>query len=329
MADNEKESDNFEKLLQQFINADFDDDEASNPKTKSKADKKTDKKNNNELEAKFTQNATKDSLQLSAQGKTENDEASELLEKDLADVFNEARDDIKKQEEMPQLSMEESELAQALINFGNSVDNVLKSLNKGNFEFGFDISEMYPNYKPRRGKIISSELARGWALLSNLYPDSVGKFDIHSTDEEFLNFAEKINNQDLQLAIISYVEIIIDTESCEISYKMKLAKYQEQHIKKIMYEEYLARKERQQRFIDALKKRDFPVDAERLITNYFRTAQKDVDGAFKALTTNPAIFAPIDFNKIKPRFFGLVKVSPKDGIRLNIEIGKFLKKLKV
>ena len=118
-------------------------------------------------------------------------------------------------------------------------------------------------------------------------------------------------------------------ESCELGYQAKLIRYQETHIKKIMYEEYLARKERQQKFADALKKRNFPVDAERLISNYFRVAQKDFDGAYQALINNPAIFAPIDFSKIKPRFFGLIKVTPKDGIRINAEIGKFLKKLKV
>ena len=131
------------------------------------------------------------------------------------------------------------------------------------------------------------------------------------------------------LAVISYVEILIDMESCELTYQVRLARYQEKHIKRVMYEEYLARKERQQRFIDAVKKRHYPIDADRLITNYFRVAQKDVDGAYKALVTNPAIFAPIDFSKIKPRFFGLVKVSPKDGIRVNLEIGNFMKKLKV
>ena len=96
-----------------------------------------------------------------------------------------------------------------------------------------------------------------------------------------------------------------------------------------MYEEYLARKERQRKFTEALAKKNFPVDADRLVSNYFRVAQKDVDGAYKALTTNPAIFAPIDFSKIKPRFFGILKVTPKDGIRVNLEIGNFLRKLKV
>ncbi|MBR1903783.1 MAG: hypothetical protein IJ824_01225, partial [Alphaproteobacteria bacterium] len=77
------------------------------------------------------------------------------------------------------------------------------------------------------------------------------------------------------------------------------------------------------------KKRKFPIDAERLVANYFRVSQKDFDGAYKALITNPAIFAPIDFSKIKPRLFGLIKVTPKDGIRLNVKIGKFLKNLRI
>ena len=46
------------------------------------------------------------------------------------------------------------------------------------------------------------------------------------------------------------------------------------------------------------------------------------------LTNNPATFAPIEINKIKPRLFGLIKVTPQDGIRVNHEIGEFIKKLK-
>ena len=46
------------------------------------------------------------------------------------------------------------------------------------------------------------------------------------------------------------------------------------------------------------------------------------------LTNNPATFAPIEISKIKPRLFGLIKVTPQDGIRVNREIGDFIKKLK-
>lgn len=265
---------------------------------------------------------------LSEQGQKENEEASREFEEELASTFAEARSAVEEEENKPTLGSEESELAQAIVNYTASIQKLSQTKLNRDFECFFNIDDLYPNYKPSMAAYISADLINGWHLLSEIFPEDVGRFPVSSTDEEFLNFAETLQNQDLQLAVISYVEILIDMESCELTYMAKLAKYQEKHIKKIMYEEYLARKERQQKFTEAVKKKNFPIDAERLISNYFRVAQKDVDGAYKALTTNPAIFAPIDFSKIKPRFFGLIKVSPKDGIRLNIKIGNFLKKLK-
>ena len=266
---------------------------------------------------------------LTEQGQKENDEASDLFEQELANTFAEARAVVEEEKNMPTLGSEESELAQAFVNYQTSVQKLSQNFLKEDFDCTFRIDDLYPNYKPSTGSCISGDLVKGWMVLSKIFPHEIGKFPVSSSDEEFLNFAETLSNQDLQLAVISYVEILIDMESCELTYRAKLAKYQEKHIKKILYEEYLARKERQRKFTEAVQKKNFPIDADRLISNYFRVAQKDVDGAYKALTTNPAIFAPIDFSKIKPRFFGLVKVSPKDGIRINIEIGNFLKKLKV
>lgn len=305
--------DDFEKLLQSFINSKIDDDDET-----SVPEKKEEKPAENPPLPK-----------LSEEGKRQNDEISKLFEQELANTFAEARSAIEEEKNTPTLKSEESELAQAFINYQSSINKLAEQNLKSKFQTKFYIDLLYPNYKPSVGTILSHDLANGWALLCKMFPDDVAKFPITSSDEEFLNFAEKLKNQDLQLAVISYVEILIDMEGCEITYQMKLAKYQEQHIKKIMYEEYLARKERQQRFVEALKKKEFPIDADRLISNYFRVAQKDADGAYKALTSNPAIFAPIDFSKIKPRFFGLVKVSPKDGIRVNKEIADFLKNVKV
>jgi len=315
--ENNKDDDkiyDFETLLNSFINTkieDLDDeDEASFQSNNAK------------------ENSSNENL-LTEQGQKENDEASDLFEQELANTFAEARAVVEEEKNMPTLGSEESELAQAFVNYQTSVQKLSQTFLKEDFNCTFRIDDLYPNYKPSTGSYISDDLVKGWMILSKIFPHEVGKFPVSSSDEEFLNFAETLSNQDLQLAVISYVEILIDMESCELTYRAKLAKYQEKHIKKILYEEYLARKERQRKFTEAVQKKNFPIDAERLISNYFRVAQKDVDGAYKALTTNPAIFAPIDFSKIKPRFFGLIKVSPKDGIRLNIEIGKFLKKLKV
>ena len=300
------DEDDFEKLLNNFINSKDDD---SNYSTKNSSDSPF--------------------IELNESDKEINQELSNEIEEDLAASLAAGKEEAVASANQPNLGSDESELAQAFINFQTSVNKLSAEILKQKFECSFVIDDLYPNYKPSVGRLISADVVNGWLLLSKMFPNDIGKFSPSSSDEEFLNFAEKLNNQDLQLAVISYVEVLIDMESCELSYQARLLQYREAHIKRIMYEEYLARKERQKKFVEAVKKRNFPIDAERLISNYFRVAQKDFDGAYKALTTNPAIFAPIDFSKIKPRFFGLIKVTPKDGIRLNIQIGKFLKKLKV
>ena len=309
----------FEKLLDSFINAKIEEQDNDNPSTNK----------DNVVSEKIEADEEDDVIHLSEKGEEINNEISENdLDQELLASLSDAKDDIADDKEVT-LGTDESELAQAFINFYNSV-NKLSTLHLGHdFTTKFYLDDLYPNYKPSLSERITNDLAAGWLLLVKIFPDQVGQFPITSTDEEFLTFAEKLSNQDLQLAIISYIEVLIDMESCELSYKLKLAKHQEKFVKRMMYEEYLARKERQRKFTEAVKAKNFPIDAERLISNYFRVAQKDVNGAFKALTTNPAIFAPIDFNKIKPRFFGLIKVSPKDGIRVNMKIGNFLKKLKV
>lgn len=317
--------DDFEALLNSFINTkveDFEDDDKEETSKGSEFEKAYEESVSSDGSSPAGEN------RLSEQGQKENEEASRLFEEELASTFAEARNVIEEEENKPTLGSDESELAQAYINYQASVQKLSQTYLNKDFECMFNIDSLYPNYKPSLGNFISADLVNGWMIMSEIFPNDVGRFPVSSSDEEFLNFAETLQNQDLQLAVISYVEILIDMESCELTYLAKLAKYQEKHVKRVMYEEYMARKERQHRFTEAVKKKNFPIDAERLISNYFRVAQKDVDGAYKALTTNPAIFAPIDFAKIKPRFFGLIKVTPKDGIRLNIQIGNFLKKLK-
>ena len=320
------EDDDFEKLLDSFINDSID----NEPNNNVSAAEKINQMKNADSSASVDDNDDDDdddnddivdyTTMLSAADQSVNEKISdEDLDKALVSSLQDAKVE----------GSDESELAQAFLNFYNSVNKLsTEKLNKS-YQCSFEIDDLYPNYKPSSGRILSGDIVAGWVLLTKMFPQEVGDFPLTSSDEEFLSFAEKLTNADLQLAVISYVEILIDMESCELSYQAKYLKYQEKHIKRIMYEEYLNRKERQRKFTEALAAKNFPVDAERLISNFFRVAQKDVDGAFKALTTNPAIFAPIDFSKIKPRWFGLLKVTPKDGIRVNLEIGNFLKRLKV
>lgn len=231
--------------------------------------------------------------------------------------------------EVVDLGSDESELAQAYENFLGAVSAMAAIRDIALPEFLFRKKMLVPNYKPSVGRKIGEDASLCWDIMLQAFPEKLSAIKPNATDEEFLNFAEGVADQNLQLAIISYVEILIDIENCEISYEAKRLKAQRRRIEKALYDEYQRRKERKQKFIEAVQKRKFPVDAERLIGNYFKTAVKDAEGAYEALTKNPAVYAPIETDKIKPRFFGLIKPTPKDGIRENCKLGKFLKYLRV
>ena len=227
------------------------------------------------------------------------------------------------------LGNDESELTQAYANFIDAISAIAIMHEVLLPEFYFKPEMLVPNYKPSVGKRIANDTLLCWDVMLQAFPDRLSTLNPASSDEEFLNFAEGLSDQNLQLAIISYVEILIDIENCEISYEEKRLKAQRKRIERELYEEYQRRRERKARFAEEIKKRNFPIDADRLINNYFKTSSKDEKGAYEALIKNPAVYAPIEIHKIKPRFFGLLKVTPKDGIRVNYRLGEFLKHLKV
>ena len=227
------------------------------------------------------------------------------------------------------LKQEEQELARAVANFQDGIVAMADKKNLKVPDTDYKEDMLYPNYKPSIGKKIAQYLLACWDIMNKYDPENMKRLSKDAGDEEYLAFAETLNDTDMQLAIISYVEILINLEICEVSYEQKKEILQKNRIKRELYEEYIELQERKALFIKKLKEKDFPVDAERLIGNYFRVAQKDPDGSFNALVKNPAMFSPIEFEKIRPKFFGLIKVTPEDGIKANQKIGHFIKKLKV
>lgn len=232
-------------------------------------------------------------------------------------------------DELDNLGPGEKELMKAYNNFLESVYTIAGINGVEPPEFLLNASMMIPNYRPAIGQILSEDVLHGWDMLLHLNYEELKDLDMGSSDDEFLNYAEKLTNPNLQFAIVSYVEILIELEACEISYEDKKLRARRRKIEKEFFEEQKRKNERKQKFIEAVAAKHFPIDAERLITNYLKTANKDPKGAFEALTENPAIYAPIQNEKIKPRLFGLIKKSSKDGIRMNKKIGKFMKNLKV
>lgn len=233
------------------------------------------------------------------------------------------------QEEKTKLKDEEKELARAVTNFRDGVIALAEKKNLKVPETDYNEDMLYPNYKPSVGKKIAQHLLDCWDVINKYDPENMKRLSKDAGDEEYLTFAESLTDTDMQLAIISYVEILINLEICEVSYEQKREIVQKNRIKKELYDEYMELQERRALFIKKLKEKNFPINAEKLIGNYFKAAQKDADGAYKALTKNPAMFSPIEFDKIHPKFFGLIKVTPEDGIKANQKIGEFIKKLKV
>ncbi len=227
------------------------------------------------------------------------------------------------------LKAEEQELARAIANFQDGIYSIADKKNLKVPDTDYTEELLRPNYKPSVGKKIAQYMLNCWDIINKADPENMKRLSKEATDEEYLAFAETLSDTDMQLAIISYVEILINLEICEVKYEQKKEIMQKNRIKKELYDEYMELQQRKQLFITKLKEKDFPIDADRLINNYFRVAQKDPDGSFEALTKNPAMFSPIEFDKIRPKFFGLIKVTPEDGIKANQKIGKFVKNLKV
>lgn len=232
-------------------------------------------------------------------------------------------------EENTKLKDEEKELARAVTNFRDGIMAMAEKKNLKTPDTDYTEDSLYPNYKPSVGKKIAQYLLDCWDILNKYDPENMKRLSKDAGDEEYLTFAESLSDTDMQLAIISYVEILINLDICEVSYEQKKEIVQKNRIKRELYEEYMELQERRALFIKKLKEKKFPINAEKLIGNYFKAAQKDAEGAYKALTKNPAMFSPIEFDKIHPKFFGLIKVTPEDGIKANQKIGEFIKKLKV
>ena len=227
------------------------------------------------------------------------------------------------------LNEKEFSLYRAYNNFIYSINSILEINNHPIINTHLKENMLYPRYKKRAGNAISKDILKGWDIILQLMPNELKNIKPSCSDDELLDFAEQCSNDNLQLAVISYVETMIELEGCEIDYRERKLKYERYILEKEIYEEHQRRADRAKKYIEAIKEKKFPIDADRLVNNYFRLSNKDPVGSFNALTTNPATFAPIDFSKLKDRFFGFIKVKPQDGIRINQKIGEFLKKLKV
>ncbi len=229
----------------------------------------------------------------------------------------------------PNLAMEEQRLYNAIINLmKSSIDCAMESSIEVQ-KFTFDIKNIIPRFNPKRTDNINENILIAWDLLIKSQPERLASLPLNASDEQILQYAEKTTNKNLMMALISYVECLLELDSCEIAYNLRKVKYKKYKIERKIYEEEMNRREKIRLFIQEIKKEKFPIDEELLVNNFFKTYRKDPNGAKKMLEVNPATFAPIQVDKIPDRFFGLIKAKPEDGKKINKKIGKFLKKLKI
>ncbi len=266
--------------------------------------------------------------------------SNELTEDDQTTIANDKKEAESKaaaktteavQDDSPaaKLCEEEKNLYNAHSNFITAISEMAEDHQLPVPAFSITAEMLYPRYKPTLGEKFALDTLKGWDIMIQAHPTRIMNINPNAKDEELLEFAERTTDDILQMAIIAYVEILIEIESCEIAYEKRRLKAKRRKIEQQVVEEHQRRVEKMKKYIAAIEAKKFPIDAERLVNNYFKTSRKDADGAYQMLTNNPATFAPIDISKIKARFFGMIKAKPEDGIRVNKELGNFLKKLKV
>ena len=300
MANDTFSSDDFDKLLDDFIASQLQDTEDSLAELHDSSNKKP-------------QNKSSDTSQ--------NDES--VPDIPLSPIVEKPID-----ENAKKLALEERRLFDAYSEFITNSKACGTEADIPSPDFIFTAQELLPRFRPSRIDKLNHDIVAAWEILIESQPVRLSSLPPNASDEQILSFAEKTTDKNLQMALISYVETLIEIDSCEIAYNLRRIKYEKHKIEKKLYEEQIRRRDSMRKYIEAIKAEHFPVDAEMLVNNFFKTVRKDPDGAKKMLENNPATFAPIQIDKIPCRCFGLIKPKPEDGIRINKKLGKFLKNLK-
>ena len=122
--------DDFEKLLTDFINSDSD-----KEKPDSESDNSAEKKR--ETEKQVAAIITDDLVETPKEEKSEEDYIPDFDE--VQEVLSQAKADYDEQENQPMLGTDESELAQAFVNFSSSVNNLCVARLKKEFTPKFKI----------------------------------------------------------------------------------------------------------------------------------------------------------------------------------------------
>jgi len=129
--------------------------------------------------------------------------------------------------------------------------------------------------------------------------------------------------------ILAYLNLLIDM--IMVHEKMELMDANEDIAEDIKDIKALEEEEKdlKRKIVLAVERRHFPVDAKKLVNNYFTLSKRDPDKAYETLITNPLFFSPIIKERMPKKFFGLIKASAKDAVAVNKQLASFFKGLKI
>ena len=142
----------------------------------------------------------------------------------------------------------------------------------------------------------------------------------------------RLEDQDMTYAdqiILAYLSVMIDMVKVKTRMDMQDIDDEMEEIVDEIKEMEEEEKDVKDKIVAMIERKHFPVDARKLVNNYFNLARKDPDKAFETLTTNPLFFSPIQLDLLPKKLFGLVKPSAKDAMAINKQMASFFKKLKV
>ena len=158
----------------------------------------------------------------------------ELQERLLSQLYAhvESDDDMWEYIDTDVLGKDESELAQCVVNLTSSYDNICKKYNVERKEI-YDLESLglYPYIKIRTMVTLRQQGFRCLLSIKDVDPiindEFIEKLD---DDQALLDVCEKIKDQDLQLFLISFVELNIDLDSLEITSMSLLRAYRNNNL---------------------------------------------------------------------------------------------------
>ena len=130
---------------------------------------------------------------------------------------------------------EDGELRQCLVHLRSSYNSICKNFKVKKQEIApIDDSAWYPYFKVSLIPLLRLQAFRCLLSIRDIDPHIHDFMNCLGSDEESLNVCEAVQDQDIQLFLISYVELNIDTDSILIAHQKLLRFYRNHHLRPLV-----------------------------------------------------------------------------------------------